>query len=56
MKKSTGVRQRTIVYFDISGTHEYVHFPIHLQDQAERGYEWRTWEKLDIVLWDPDTT
>ncbi|KAK3877542.1 hypothetical protein Pcinc_017750 [Petrolisthes cinctipes] len=37
------------------GTHEYVHLPIHLQDQAQRGYQWRTWENLDIVLWDPDT-
>lgn len=38
-----------------SGTHEYIHFPIHLQDQAERGYAWRTWDLLDVVSWDDET-
>ncbi|KAG7167118.1 vacuolar protein sorting-associated protein TDA6-like 2 [Homarus americanus] len=37
------------------GTHEYVHFPIHLRDQTERGYPWRTWENLEVVNYDPDT-
>ncbi|XP_063839799.1 uncharacterized protein LOC135088741 [Scylla paramamosain] len=36
------------------GTHEYAHFPIHLQDQTERGYPWRTWDLLEVVFWDKD--
>ncbi|XP_037800159.1 vacuolar protein sorting-associated protein 62-like [Penaeus monodon] len=37
-----------------AGTHEYVHFPIHLKDQTDRGYAWRTWDSLEIVEYDPD--
>ncbi|XP_071519929.1 uncharacterized protein [Panulirus ornatus] len=37
------------------GTHEYVHFPVYLQDQAARGYAWRTWNFLEVVNYDPDT-
>ncbi|XP_042874714.1 uncharacterized protein LOC122254917 [Penaeus japonicus] len=39
-----------------AGTHEYVHFPIHLRDQTARGYAWRTWDRLEIVEYDPDVT
>lgn len=37
------------------GTHEYVHFPIHLDDETDRGLPWRTWQLLEVVEYDPDT-